>query len=170
MNNIIKWKGCTLQPLTHQEYKDREWQGGCLQGYVDVTYLELVEMFGEATLGESGDSKVQMEWVIEITDDEGATQQFSIYDWKTYDLNYTKSKLQTWNIGGLSSPTILQEYIREYRKPKQEFTFSVPCSLEYRIMAKDSDSAREILLEKGGYEIQGEINVQGSDYDEAILI
>jgi hypothetical protein len=37
-------------------------------------------------------------------------------------------------------------------------------------MAKDSDSARKILLEKGGIEIQGDINVQGSDYDEAILI
>ena len=170
MNNIIKWKGCTLQPLTNQEYNDREWQGGCLQGYVDVTYLELIEIFGEPTLGLSGDEKCQMEWVIEITDDEGNTGQFTIYDWKTYDLNYTKSKLQTWNIGGLSSPNILQEYIREYRKPKQEFTFSVPCSLEYRIMAKDSDSARKILLDKGGYEIQGEINVQGSDYDEAILI
>ena len=170
MNNIIKWKGCTLQPLTNQEYNDREWQGGCLQGYVDVTYLELIEIFGEPTLGLSGDEKCQMEWVIEITDDEGSTGQFTIYDWKTYDLNYTKSKLQTWNIGGLSSPNILQEYIREYRKPKQEFTFSVPCSLEYRIMAKDSDSARKILLDKGGYEIQGEINVQGSDYDEAILI
>ena len=170
MNNIIKWKGCTLQPLTNQEYNDREWQGGCLQGYVDVTYLELIEIFEEPTLGLSGDEKCQMEWVIEITDDEGNTGQFTIYDWKTYDLNYTKSKLQTWNIGGLSSPNILQEYIREYRKPKQEFTFSVPCSLEYRIMAKDSDSARKILLDKGGYEIQGEINVQGSDYDEAILI
>ena len=52
----------------------------------------------------------------------------------------------------------------------KEFTFSVPCNLEYTIVASDEKSARKILLEKGGYEIQGEIQVDGSDYEEAILI
>jgi len=52
----------------------------------------------------------------------------------------------------------------------KEFTFSVPCSLEYRILAHNEEEAKNILLEKGGYEIQGEISVEGSDYDNAILI
>ena len=111
-----------------------------------------------------------MEWVLEITDDEGNTKQFYIYDWKTYDLNYTKTKLKTWNIGGVSSPTILQEYIKEQRQNNKEFTFSVPCSLEYRIFANNEEEAKDILLEKGGYEIQGEVLVEGSDFDNAILI
>ena len=78
MNNIIKWKGCTLQPLTNEEYQNTTAQGGCLQGYVDVTYRELVALFGEATLGESGDGKCQMEWVFEITDEDGKMEQFYI--------------------------------------------------------------------------------------------
>ena len=53
---------------------------------------------------------------------------------------------------------------------RKEFTFSVPCSLEYRIFAHNEKEAKDILLEKGGYEIQGEISVEGSDYDNAILI
>jgi hypothetical protein len=168
--NIIKWKGCTLQPLTKQEYDNSEWVGGCLQGYVDVTYQELIDLFGTPTLGISGDEKCQMEWVFEITDDEGNQARYTLYDWKTYDLNYTKTKLKTWNIGGNSSPTILQEYIKEQRQNNKEFTFSVPCSLEYRILAKNEEEAKDILLEKGGYEIQGEVLVEGSDYDNAILI
>ena len=52
----------------------------------------------------------------------------------------------------------------------KHFIFSVPCNLEYTIVASDEMSARKILLEKGGYEIQGEIQVDGSDYDNAVLI
>ena len=58
----------------------------------------------------------------------------------------------------------------EPKKPNKEFTFSVPCSLEYTIYANDEKEAKDILLEKGGYEIQGEISVDGSDYENAILI
>tara|TARA_A100001391_G_scaffold151040_2_gene108563 strand:- start:14421 stop:14945 length:525 start_codon:yes stop_codon:yes gene_type:complete len=174
MNNIIKWKGCTLQPLTTEEYQNTTAQGGCLQGYVDVTYRELVGLFGEATLGESGDGKCQMEWVFEITDEDGKMEQFYIYDWKTYDLNVTKNHLKTWNIGGNSNPHILIKYITEQKAnleaTMKEFTFSVPCSLKYTLWAKDEDTALEILKEKGGYDIQGEVLVDASDYDDAILI
>lgn len=52
----------------------------------------------------------------------------------------------------------------------KEFTFLVPCNLEYTIVASDEKSARKILLKKGGYDIQGEILVDGSDYEDAILL
>ena len=52
----------------------------------------------------------------------------------------------------------------------KEFTFLVPCNLEYTIVASDVKSARKILLKKGGYDIQGEILVDGSDYEDAILV
>ena len=58
----------------------------------------------------------------------------------------------------------------DQKKIEKEFTFSVPCSLEYRIFAHNEEEAKNILIEKGGYEIQGEISVEGSDYDNAILI
>ena len=66
------------------------------------------------------------------------------------------------------------EYITEQKAnleaTMKEFTFSVPCSLKYTLWAKDYDTALEILKEKGGYDIQGEVLVDASDYDDAILI
>lgn len=50
------------------------------------------------------------------------------------------------------------------------FIFSVPCSLEYQIEASSAEEAKEILLKKGGYDIQGEIVVDGNDYENATLI
>lgn len=50
------------------------------------------------------------------------------------------------------------------------FIFSVPCSLEYQIEASSAEEAKEILLKKGGYDIQGEIVVDGDDYENATLL
>lgn len=69
-----------------------------------VHYDELVAILGEPTLDEeSGDGKVQVEWVIELDG-----QVFTIYDWKTYDKEYTKNKLTTWSIGGSAAPYKLE--------------------------------------------------------------
>lgn len=71
--------------------------GTHLQGYLyDMTYSELVQIFGEPTFDEpSGDHKIQREWVIEH---DGF--YFTIYDWKTYDLDYTMTQLSQFNVGG----------------------------------------------------------------------
>ena len=73
--------------------------GTSLQGYLrGFSYSQLVEAFGEPTYNEpSGDDKVQVEWVFNF---KGNT--FTLYDWKTYDRNYTINELDTWNIGGKS--------------------------------------------------------------------
>jgi hypothetical protein len=64
-----------------------------------VRYTELVECLGEPTWDyPSGDDKVQKEWVVKFGD-----EQFTIYDWKTYDVEYTMTQLKVWSIGGTSS-------------------------------------------------------------------
>lgn len=64
---------------------------------VGFNYKQLVAAFGEPTFpNPSGDGKVQKEWVFQRESD-GAV--FTLYDWKTYDVNYTTTMLQTWNVG-----------------------------------------------------------------------
>ncbi|MDY6958938.1 MAG: hypothetical protein SVK08_07245 [Halobacteriota archaeon] len=69
---------------------------GYLHGY---TFTDLVKLLGDPTYDTpSGDDKVQKEWVIRF--DTGSTYEYAtIYDWKTYDLEYTTQELTTWNIG-----------------------------------------------------------------------
>jgi hypothetical protein len=67
---------------------------------VGFNYKQLVAAFGEPTFNSpSDDSKVQKEWVFQRKSD-GAV--FTLYDWKTYDVNQTENFLQTWNVGGHS--------------------------------------------------------------------
>ena len=61
-----------------------------------VKYDDIVEVFGEPSITqESGDGKIQFEWVLAIGDD-----VFTIYDWKTFDRDYTLNKLEVWSVGG----------------------------------------------------------------------
>jgi hypothetical protein len=63
-------------------------------------YSELVDLMGEPTFTtSSGDDKVQKEWV--IVDGKNV---FTIYDWKTYNKQYTMHELKVWHIGGKTSP------------------------------------------------------------------
>jgi hypothetical protein len=73
--------------------------GTSLKGnIIGPTYSNLVEIMGEPTfLEESGDGKIQKQWVIR---DGG--EIFTIYDWKTYDKEYTENILVRWNVGGKS--------------------------------------------------------------------
>jgi len=62
----------------------------------NVTYDDLVRNFGEPSINTpSGDDKVQVEWVFA---NDGKV--FTIYDWKTFDRNYTLQELNHWSIGG----------------------------------------------------------------------
>jgi hypothetical protein len=64
-------------------------------GYIKATYNQLVEALGEPTYNTpSGDNKVQKEWVVEF---EGNI--FTIYDWKTFDVDYTMNELDEFNVG-----------------------------------------------------------------------
>ena len=54
-----------------------------------VTYSELLEAFGKPLYGpeNSADGKVNYEWVFEYNG-----ENFRVYDWKTYDEEYTMTQ------------------------------------------------------------------------------
>ena len=64
-----------------------------------VKYFELISALGEPTLKyhEEGD-KSTCTWVVTF-----GNRVYTIYDWKTYDREYTINELNTWSIGGVSS-------------------------------------------------------------------
>lgn len=75
----------------------RKINGCSLKDYLSpVSYWDLKNVLGEPTFSkESGDGKVQKEWVVEHDGN-----VFTIYDWKTYNEQYTVEVLDRWNIGG----------------------------------------------------------------------
>ena len=83
---------------THNETEVRA-DGTCLQGYIDATYQELIDVFGEPT--ESDGYKVDAEWLLEFEDATVAT----VYNWKN-GLNYCGAEgtpveyITRWNVGG----------------------------------------------------------------------
>ena len=78
-------------------------------------YKQLTIVFGEPTFGKvSSDGKIQKQWVFIRTAD---NEVFTIYDWKTYDENYTTSMNQDWNIGGKSyAGEFVTDMIQELEK------------------------------------------------------
>jgi len=75
--------------------------GTSLQGYVDVKYNDLVELFGEPCEGD--EYKVDAEWVIEFNDGTIAT----IYNYKDgpnygeeYGYKDIRNKNTNWHVGG----------------------------------------------------------------------
>ena len=67
----------------------------------DMTYYDLLDLLGEATYpNQSGDEKVQKEWVIEFTPFGENPCFLRIYDWKTYSCWDTINSLRVWSIGG----------------------------------------------------------------------
>jgi hypothetical protein len=83
------------------EYKDEvEWSSHKVGSLIDFTYHDLTAILGEPLFKpeDSGDGKVQYEWVVEFKG-----KQFHIYDWKTWDEEYTKNELTWWSIGSKDS-------------------------------------------------------------------
>jgi len=79
---------------------------GSLDG---IYYRDLVEKLGEPTVIGSGDDKVQYEWLIEYEN-----RVYTIYDWKTYDPEYTEYELDTWSIGGNAKSTLLLDDFKKF--------------------------------------------------------
>jgi hypothetical protein len=68
---------------------------------IDTKYRDLLGKLGAPTFEDpSGDDKVQKEWVF-YNDDE----VFTVYDWKTWDEEYTMNELTRWHVGGVSDPS-----------------------------------------------------------------
>lgn len=78
-----------------------------------VTYDQLVDKFGEPsyTPQDSGDGKVNFEWVFEFGD-----EIFTIYDWKSPSEEFAKDLVGTkegtpWHVGGKSYAGDFVDYI-----------------------------------------------------------
>ena len=85
--------------------------GTSLKGYIYITYSQLVDLLGQPTFPEqSGDGKVQVEWVVEYKG-----EIFTIYDWKTYDRYYTENILSKFNVGGKSYAIDFIEYLESQK-------------------------------------------------------
>ena len=74
-----------------------------------IAYMELLEAFGTPSFNEpSGDNKVQKEWVFEDIDG----NIFTIYDYRTYDVEYTMTSLDFWNVGGKKDATHFVQWVK----------------------------------------------------------
>lgn len=94
--------------------------GTYLVGYLeDVNFMDLVTGLGEPTFDDpSGDDKVQVEWVCKFNG-----KIFTIYDWKTYDREFTEHSLTKFNVGGKDvSGLEVQEFI-EFVKGQVEYAY-----------------------------------------------
>lgn len=83
---------------------------------IGISYNDLVSTFGEPTFlpEDSGDGKVNFEWVFHSKNGD----EFTIYDWKTYDaeftkLNYGLSDFNEWHVGGVGYAGNFIEFILE---------------------------------------------------------
>ena len=90
--------------------------GSSLKGHLSygITYSMLVDFLGEPTFlpEDSGDGKVNFEWVVEFETENGGLKVFRIYDWKTesaeWSIQNTGRKEQAsewfggsrWHVGG----------------------------------------------------------------------
>ena len=85
-----------MRTLRSQYTASNKVYGTSLKGYISATYKQLVAILGEPTFNSpSGDNKTQVEWIVKFKNN-----YFTIYDWKTYDREYTLNELSVFHVGG----------------------------------------------------------------------
>jgi hypothetical protein len=85
-----------MKALRNQNIASTHSDGTSLKGYTKATYKQLVALLGEPTFNTpSFDDKTQVEWVVKF-----GNSYFTIYDWKTFDYEYTTNELQVFHVGG----------------------------------------------------------------------
>ena len=103
--------------------------GTSLSGYLlGPSYSTLVQTLGLPTHEDpSADDKVQKEWRLEYKGN-----VFTIYDWKTYDAEYTINELIRWHIGSKVPVDNFAEELMDmiYNKTGLEASYLIP-SQEY---------------------------------------
>jgi hypothetical protein len=93
----------------------RAYLGGC------ISYKDLIDTFGEPTFTpeDSGDGKVNYEWVFRFDD-----SYFSVYDWKTYDEEYTRNEYTNWHIGSHAGAIDTNNFINAVLDQMRESLFA----------------------------------------------
>jgi len=85
-----------MRTLRNQDFASNQTCGTSLKGYTKATYKRLVEVLGPPTFNEASfDDKTQVEWVVKFRNN-----YFTIYDWKTFDREYTLNTLEIFHVGG----------------------------------------------------------------------
>lgn len=85
-----------MKTIRDKKFASDQVNGTSLKGYISATYTQLVSVLGEPTFNTaSGDEKTQVEWIVKFK-----SKYYSVYDWKTYDREYTLNELTVFNIGG----------------------------------------------------------------------
>jgi hypothetical protein len=105
-------EGDEQEEIEYPIINGKEWIGGSLQGYIDISYAELIEKLG-APSENFDDYKSDAEWTLKFEDGTGAT----IYNYKT-GKNYCGAEgletedIRDWHIGGESKKAV--EKVFEY--------------------------------------------------------
>jgi hypothetical protein len=86
-------------PTSFKPVSTREANGTSLQGYINTTFNNLVDVLGEPIYPNSIDGKVICEWVLKFNDGTIAT----IYCWK---LKKIPMNNYNWHIGGHSEKAV----------------------------------------------------------------
>ena len=95
--NFPTWRKCDDPCMTNGTSKR-----GTL---IDVPYSVLVRLFGEPELIQAPEDKVDCEWMLIVTDEDGEQHVVPIYNWKD-GYNYCGAHgkpvhlITEWNIGG----------------------------------------------------------------------
>ena len=93
-------------------------------GEINRGYFDLELALGEPTFDTpSGDDKIQVEWVCKFKGN-----VFTIYDWKTYDRDFTLCELNQFNIGSKARGYEVAEFI-EFLEEQIRFAFDQVDSL-----------------------------------------
>lgn len=86
--------------------------GTSLKGYLKkgIKFADLYQTLGEPTFKpeDSGDGKLQYEWVLEWNG-----EVFTIYDWKTYDHEYTVNEYDHWHVGAKGYSSEFEDLINQ---------------------------------------------------------
>lgn len=74
----------------------------------NVNYRQLVETLGPPSIAEeTGDGKSFVQWVLNFNEN-----IYTIYDYKTYDEDYTLNELTRWSIGGIGGSTLFTQQLK----------------------------------------------------------
>jgi hypothetical protein len=90
--------------------------GTSLQGVIQADYEELVQVFGKPDPNLTDGYKTDVEWCVEVQEEDGHTHVVFIYNWKDGE-NYLGANglrvwdMKEWHIGGKSPENVTQ--IRE---------------------------------------------------------
>ena len=81
--------------------------GTSFKGTIKTTKEDLIKALGEPTPYYGGDGKVDIDWAILATTEEGEKVLFTVYNWKTEGV---PQGLYDWHIGGTESASVLAAY------------------------------------------------------------